>query len=179
MNRKAQRHGEPYTAAGALSTLIEERTESTAATMAVGARLADHLKAGDVVSLVGPLGAGKTTLVRGLLRGLGYEGRVRSPSFTLLHDYATDPPVRHADLFRLEDPSELVALGLEEELEGVLVVEWADRVPGALEEETWRVDLTPLPGQGEDVRLVSIRGPQQRVQGREPGASPQAGRGGA
>lgn len=91
-----------------------------------------------VVHLEGPLGAGKTTLVRGLLRGLGHAGRVRSPTFTLLEPYELPGcEVAHLDLYRLADPAELEYLGLPDMLRpGALVlVEWAEkgggRLPGA------------------------------------------------
>ena len=114
-----------------------------AATEALGRRLAAQLadacgQAPLVVHLEGPLGAGKTTLVRGLLRGLGHAGRVRSPTFTLLEPYELPGcEVAHLDLYRLADPMELDYLGLSDLLRpGVLVlVEWAgkggDRLPGA------------------------------------------------
>jgi tRNA threonylcarbamoyladenosine biosynthesis protein TsaE len=114
-----------------------------AATEALGGRLASLLPAACrdapvVVHLEGPLGAGKTTLVRGLLRGLGHAGRVRSPTFTLLEPYElAGCAVAHLDLYRLADPAELEYLGLHDMLRpGALVlVEWAekggDRLPGA------------------------------------------------
>ena len=111
------------------------RLPDAAATDAFGRRLAPLLaeacrRAPVVVHLEGPLGAGKTTLVRGLLRGLGHEGRVRSPTFTLLEPY--DLPgcdVVHLDLYRLADPGELDYLGIEDLLRpgGLVLVEWAER----------------------------------------------------
>lgn len=99
-----------------------------AATLAAGAKLAGQIRPGDVVALSGDLGAGKTTLVRGLLRALGHEGEVPSPSFALVQPYEElDPPVWHADLYRLEDPAELAELGLDSLADSVLVVEWPER----------------------------------------------------
>jgi tRNA threonylcarbamoyladenosine biosynthesis protein TsaE len=105
------------------------------ATEALGEALARPLAdasrcAAIVVHLEGPLGAGKTTLVRGLLRGLGHTGRVRSPTFTLLEPYELSPcNVSHLDLFRLSDPAELDYLGLADLLtpRSLLLVEWAER----------------------------------------------------
>ena len=104
-----------------------------AATGRVGAALAAVLRAGDVVTLSGPLGAGKTTLVRALLHALGEESEVPSPSFALVQPYdALRLPVWHADLYRIEHPDELRELGLNEVLaEGALLVEWPERAPGA------------------------------------------------
>jgi tRNA threonylcarbamoyladenosine biosynthesis protein TsaE len=104
------------------------RTAGADQTRAVGAGIARVLRAGDVVLLVGPLGAGKTTLVQGLVAALGGHRAATSPTFTLAHRYKTAPPVTHVDLWRLEHLQEVVDLALEEELEdgGVVLVEWGD-----------------------------------------------------
>ena len=99
-----------------------------AATRAAGARLAALLRPGDVVTLAGDLGAGKTTLVRGLLAALGHAAEVPSPSFAIVQPYEElDPPVWHADLYRVEDRSELAELGLDSLADSVLLVEWPER----------------------------------------------------
>jgi tRNA threonylcarbamoyladenosine biosynthesis protein TsaE len=99
-----------------------------AATMAAGAKLAKLLRPGDVVTMTGDLGAGKTTLVRGLLQALGHEGEVPSPSFAIVQPYEeVQPPLWHVDLYRVDDPSELAELGLDSLGDGVLVVEWPER----------------------------------------------------
>jgi len=101
--------------------------DDEAATIAAGEKLAKVVRPGDVVTLSGDLGAGKTTLVRGLLRALGHEGEVPSPSFAIIQPYEElDPPVWHADLYRLEHASELAELGLDSLDESVLVVEWPE-----------------------------------------------------
>ncbi len=97
------------------------------ATLNAGGQLARLLRPGDVVTLAGDLGAGKTTLVRGLLHALGHAGEVPSPSFAIVQPYEdVDPPLWHADLYRVEDPAELAELGLDSIGEGVLVVEWPE-----------------------------------------------------
>ena len=103
------------------------------ATMALGAKLAAKVRTGDVVTLSGPLGVGKTALARGILAGLGHEGEVPSPSFAIVQPYdELDPPVWHVDLFRIERPAELDELGLDSAAGGVLLVEWPDKAgPGA------------------------------------------------
>lgn len=100
-----------------------------AATAAVGTRLAAQLRPGDVVTLAGPLSAGKTTLVRGLIVALGHEGEVPSPSFAIVQPYESlSPPVWHVDLYRIEAPGELAELGLGDIGDhGVLLVEWPER----------------------------------------------------
>ena len=105
------------------------KLSDAAATAAVGARLAPLLRPGDIVTLAGPLSAGKTTLVRGLLAALGHDGEVPSPSFAIVQPYESLlQPLWHVDLYRIEDPGELVELGLDDIGDtGVLVVEWPER----------------------------------------------------
>lgn len=103
------------------------RIKDEKAMLAFGRKLAAVLKTGDVVTLAGPLSAGKTTLVRGLLAGLGHKGEVPSPSFALVQPYEMlTPAVWHVDLYRIEDPSDLDELGLDEAGGGALVVEWPE-----------------------------------------------------
>lgn len=114
--------------------LLDERE-----TEALGGRLAGAIRPGDVVTLSGPLGVGKTALARGVLMALGHEGDVPSPSFAIVQPYENvDPPVWHVDLYRVDDVGELEELGLEDATEGVLLVEWPEKAgiqswPQALE----------------------------------------------
>src|SRR3546814_6731561 len=104
------------------------------ASEALGGRLAGLVRAGDVVTLSGPLGAGKTSIARGLLAALGLEGEAPSPSFAIVQPY--DPPevtlsVLHVDLYRIESAAELDELGLDEARgDAVLVIDWPERAPG-------------------------------------------------
>ena len=94
----------------------------------LGARIAGALRPGDVVTLSGPLGVGKTALARGILAALGHQGDVPSPSFAIVQPYdELEPPVWHVDLFRIEDAGELDELGLESAADGVLIVEWPEK----------------------------------------------------
>jgi tRNA threonylcarbamoyladenosine biosynthesis protein TsaE len=127
-------------------------TVAVAATERLGEVLAAALRPGDVLVLVGPLGAGKTRLVAGLARGLGAAGRVRSPSFTLLNEYRGRLPLHHLDLYRLEG-AEAEGLGLEELVEdGVLVAEWGERLPGWLRADALTIAFEVL---GEESRALS------------------------
>lgn len=110
------------------------RLDDAAATEAVGAHLADLVKSGDVVTLSGPLGAGKTSIARGLLAALGLEGEAPSPTFAIVQPYEppeTRLPVMHVDLYRIEEAQEIDELGLDEaRADSLLLVEWPERAPG-------------------------------------------------
>ena len=98
------------------------------ATEVLGGLLARAARAGDVITMSGPLGVGKTALARGFLGALGHEGEVPSPSFAIVQPYEDlDPPVWHVDLFRINDVGELDELGLEAATDGVLLVEWPEK----------------------------------------------------
>jgi tRNA threonylcarbamoyladenosine biosynthesis protein TsaE len=106
------------------------RLADPAASEAFGARLAAVVRAGDVITLSGPLGAGQTSIARGLLGALGLEGEAPSPSFAIVQPYEPPEvrlPVLHVDLYRLDDPVELDELGLDEaRRESLLLVEWPE-----------------------------------------------------
>jgi tRNA threonylcarbamoyladenosine biosynthesis protein TsaE len=99
-----------------------------------GARLAEVVATGDVITLSGPLGAGKTSVARGLLAALGLEDEAPSPTFAIVQPYAspeTRLPVMHVDLYRIDNPAEIEELGLDEaQSDSLLVIEWPERAPG-------------------------------------------------
>jgi tRNA threonylcarbamoyladenosine biosynthesis protein TsaE len=110
----------------------------------IGSLLGNMVRGGDVIALSGELGAGKTTLVRGLAQGMGFNSEeVVSPSFTLVNEYEGPLPLFHIDLYRLEDERELSEIGYEEYISavGVAVIEWADRVPHAVPKESLWITL--------------------------------------
>lgn len=136
-------------------------------TRRAGAELVPCLARGDVVTLVGPLGAGKTTFVQGLARGLGVTERVTSPTFTLVREHRCGPgaPVRvlhHADLYRIESADEALDLALGElvEEDAIAVVEWGELAPVAPGGATLTVTIARGP---DDVRLVTVDGPLAAV----------------
>lgn len=125
------------------------------AMLALGAELSAELAGGQVWSLSGDLGAGKTTLVRGMLRGLGFTGRVKSPSYGLVESYDLGRlAVHHLDLYRLSDPGELDFIGLEDLLDdnSVLLVEWPERAGERLPPATVQLRI----GLDGDARQISI-----------------------
>ena len=117
-----------------------------AATAALGRTLAASLRPGDVIALFGDLGAGKTTLTRGLLHGLGFEGDVSSPTFPIVQAYEPPDvrlPLWHVDLYRIEAPEEIHELALDEALgEGALAIEWPERLGAGLWPDSLILRLT-------------------------------------
>jgi len=133
-----------------------------AATAEFGHRLAGLMFPGAVVALIGPLGAGKTHLVRAIADGLGCDGRrVSSPTFALVHEYPGRIPVYHFDTYRLPDEAAFVDLGVDEYFagEGVCLIEWADRVESVLPAEHLRITITPT---GETSRRFDIEARGER-----------------
>lgn len=125
------------------------------ATRRLGAALAPRLGAGDWVSLNGPLGAGKSTLARAVIRArLGAAVEVPSPTYTLVNVFAGDPDIWHADLYRLTDPAESEELGLLDDLAArIVLVEWADRLGG--DAPARRLEIA-LDFAGRDHRIASL-----------------------
>ena len=131
------------------------RTASDAETIALGARLGPELPRG-VVLLIGNLGAGKTTLAKGIASGLGAASpdEVSSPTFTLIHEYGGGQ-VYHIDLYRLEEERELATLGLEEifDRDAVVLIEWGERFPRLLPPRRTEIHLRAL---GDDEREIEV-----------------------
>ena len=133
------------------------RAETAAATREIGATVAALLAPADVVVLTGELGAGKTTLVQGVARGLGAEEHVASPTFTLVREYVTGRlPVAHVDVYRLERMQDVVDLALDELTadDAVLLIEWGDAVEEVLPGDRLRIELTTADPDGEERRVV-------------------------
>ncbi|MGA7982151.1 MAG: tRNA (adenosine(37)-N6)-threonylcarbamoyltransferase complex ATPase subunit type 1 TsaE [Chromatiaceae bacterium] len=135
--------------------MIALRLEGEDAQVSFGRRVAAHLPCPCVILLKGELGTGKTTLVRGVLRGLGYTGTVRSPTYTLLEPYELGGRrLFHLDLYRLGDPRELEFLGLGDLLDqdSILLVEWPERAAGALPTPDVEIRIG-YARQGRDLKL--------------------------
>ena len=127
-----------------MAWMLPARSASPDATRALAARLAGVARRGDVIVLQGSLGAGKTTFAQGFARGLGVEGPVTSPTFTLVRQYPCAlGQLVHVDVYRLDRLAEVADLGLADLVEeGVALVEWGDAARPALGPVTWTVDIT-------------------------------------
>lgn len=137
---------------------IEVSSHSDHETKVLGERIGRLLEVGDVVCLYGELGSGKTTLTKGLAKGLGVQSEddVRSPSFVLIHRYQGRVSVYHVDLFRLDVPGSLDDVGVRDLLggDGVVIVEWAERLGDLLPRE--RLDMTLQYGDEVDTRQITL-----------------------
>jgi tRNA threonylcarbamoyladenosine biosynthesis protein TsaE len=138
------------------------RTASEEETIALGERIAHELPMKGVVLLIGDLGAGKTTLAKGIVKGLGAAApeEVSSPTFTLIHEYGGEGHVYHVDLYRLEEAREVETLGLEElfQREAVVLIEWGERFPEILPPTRTEIYLRAIADAEReiDMRLVGF-----------------------
>lgn len=131
------------------------RTASPEESRALGRALGELLGPGSFVALTGELGAGKTVLVQGIARGVGFEGYVTSPSFVVINEYRGRLPIYHVDLYRISDPASLLDLGYREVFwsDGVTLVEWADRALELLPET--RLDVS-IEFAGSEARVLRL-----------------------
>ena len=138
---------------------MEYLSHSVEETEDIGRQLAASLHPGDIVAYFGDLGAGKTAFTRGLARGLGYSGRVSSPTFTIVNEYEGSIPLFHFDLYRLEDEEELFDIGWEDYLArgGVCAVEWSERFSSLLPDQAIPVVLRRHPEE-DGWRIITIGG---------------------
>lgn len=135
----------------------EFRTDSEEETIALGERLARELPRPATVLLIGNLGTGKTTLAKGIVKGLGVAPpeEVSSPTFTLVHEYGAPPRVYHVDLYRLDTEREVATLGLDDifDKHGVVLIEWGERFPALMPAARIEVRLEHA---GEDARRIRV-----------------------
>ena len=130
----------------------------------IGSFLGEMFTKGDIIAICGELGTGKTTLVRGMARGMGIEeGEVASPSFTLVNEYRGSLPLFHVDLYRLSGETELIGIDYEEYIrgEGVTVIEWADRIPRAVPHDALWITMRYLDA---ELREITLRGHGDRYE---------------
>ena len=133
------------------------RTASEEETIALGERLAATLPRKGVVLLIGNLGAGKTTLAKGIVRGRGAAetDEVSSPTFTLIHEYGPSASVYHIDLYRLDEPRQVATLGLDElfDRDALVLIEWGERFPQLLPADRTEIRIRNT---GGDVREIEV-----------------------
>jgi tRNA threonylcarbamoyladenosine biosynthesis protein TsaE len=132
-------------------------TTSAAETMSLGRRLAARLTPGCVVAFYGELGAGKTTMIKGIAEGLGVRETVKSPSYVMATEYQGDLPVSHVDLYRISGPEGLESIDFDGYIggQGVCLIEWADRAEGVLPEEKISVYIE-VSNTGRRVRIEGL-----------------------
>ncbi|QTN19548.1 tRNA (adenosine(37)-N6)-threonylcarbamoyltransferase complex ATPase subunit type 1 TsaE [Brevundimonas sp. AJA228-03] len=143
-----------------MSGVVAVTLADEAATTALGAALAGSLGVGEAILLQGPLGMGKSTLARGLIRALtGPDEDVPSPTFTLVQFYETDPPVAHFDLYRLTRSEEAFEIGLDEALDvGCALIEWPERLGDDLERALGPDRLSIVLSEDGDGRVATVSG---------------------
>ena len=141
------------------------QSQSASETIRIGKKIGSLLQPGDVIALVGELGAGKTQFIKGLAAGMGVRrsGYVSSPSFTLINEHEGKVPLYHIDLYRVDTEREAQELGLEEYFKGkgITAVEWADKVPSLLPEEVLTVTICYT---GKNTRSIGIIPKGQRYE---------------
>ncbi|NLW22142.1 MAG: tRNA (adenosine(37)-N6)-threonylcarbamoyltransferase complex ATPase subunit type 1 TsaE [Tissierellia bacterium] len=142
--------------------MVKIRLKGLKETEEFGKKLGSILKGGDVLSLSGDLGAGKTTLTKSIGIGLGVEDYITSPTFTLINEYQGRVPLYHFDVYRLEGKEDLLDLGYEDYFysNGVTIVEWGDRIEDILPED--RVNIEIEKTDQEDERIITISGQGKR-----------------
>lgn len=143
------------------------KSVSETETISFGERLGKLLAPGHVIALLGELGAGKTTMVKGIVLGLGVTDRraVKSPTFALVHRYEGRMPVYHFDAYRLESTQEMLDIGSDEMIygDGVSIVEWADRVPGCLPKEYLEITLVSISEYERNIEMCSYGKEYDRI----------------
>lgn len=144
---------------------LRVKSDSPGSTRSLGEKLGRLHKPGDVVALIGDLGAGKTCFTQGIARGLGIDKTVTSPTFVLIREYEGRISLYHFDAYRLSGPEDFEQLGSEEYFSapGVCVIEWAERVAAALPDDRLEVELLRVSGE-EETRMVNFRGTGERAQ---------------
>lgn len=145
---------------------LQITSHSLAETMQIGQKIGAALKGGEVIALIGPLGSGKTHLIKGIAAGLGAADsrRVTSPTFVLINEY-TGPKMRldvyHVDAYRLESVAEFEMLGFDDlcRPDSVVLIEWADRVQSALQDvDTMQIELSHIDQNNRRIRLKNTPG---------------------
>lgn len=137
---------------------MEYHSNSPKETENIAKAFAKKLKPGDVVTLDGDLGAGKTAFTQGLAKGLGVSDYVSSPTFTIINCYSGRLPVYHFDVYRIEDSDEMYDIGFDEYVggDGVSVIEWAEKIKDILPVPRYKVQIQKCMSKHDDYRIINI-----------------------
>lgn len=138
--------------------------DSVEKTINLGEQLGKLVKPGDIICLNGDLGAGKTHFTKGIARGLGIEDYITSPTFTIVNEYEGRLKLYHFDVYRVNDPDEIYAIGFDEYIfsEGVSVIEWSTYIDELIPKENLSINITKLPDMGTDFRKISLLSNDER-----------------
>jgi len=138
--------------------MINIETHSFEETVEIGQKLGAVLKSGDIISLSGDLGTGKTAFTNGIAKSLGIASYITSPTFTIVNEYEGRFPLYHFDVYRIADPDEMFDIGFEEYIsgEGITIIEWGEQIEEILPKEIIRVVIKKNLDKGLDVREISI-----------------------
>lgn len=133
-------------------------SDSPEKTSELAQEFAKRLKKGDVVCLRGDLGVGKTAFVQGLAKGLGIEGYIQSPTFTIVNEYDAPMPLYHFDVYRIGSGEEMYDIGFDEYIsgDGVCVIEWPENISEVLPEERYEITISKDYSKDENYRLITL-----------------------
>jgi tRNA threonylcarbamoyladenosine biosynthesis protein TsaE len=136
---------------------VHQTTTSAGKTRQLGESIAKRLKANDVIALCGELGAGKTTLIQGIAKGLGIKNWVTSPTFTIINEFTGKIPLYHVDLYRLNNINEAEDIAIEEYFNkgGITVIEWAEKIKEILHDNTIKIAMKIV---SENKRSIKVEG---------------------
>jgi len=132
--------------------------ESVEETIIIGEKLGALVNSGDILCLVGDLGTGKTHFVKGLAKGLKIEDYITSPTFTIVNEYQGRLKLYHFDVYRVDDPDEIYAIGFDEYIfsSAVSIIEWANFIEELIPEESITINITKVPTKGDNYREIDI-----------------------
>ena len=133
-------------------------------TMELGRQLGALAQAGDIICLIGDLGTGKTHMTKGIAEGLMVEDYITSPTFTIVNEYVGRVKLHHFDVYRVNDPDEIAAIGFDEYIfsDAVSIIEWANYIEELIPSEHIRINISKLPAIGENCRKIVINGNGRR-----------------
>jgi tRNA threonylcarbamoyladenosine biosynthesis protein TsaE len=134
--------------------------DSLEKTLALGKKIGELANSGDIICLIGDLGTGKTHITKGIAQGLGIYENITSPTFTIVNEYSGRLKLNHFDVYRVNDPDEIEAIGFDEYIfsDSISIIEWANYIEELIPKEHIRIIINKLPAQGENYRKISIQG---------------------